>query len=201
MRRVRKKAMNNTEKLMFASDVHGDAECAELMFRAYDREEAKKLVLLGDLLYHGPRNDLPNGYAPKRVISMLNERKKELLCVRGNCEAEVDGMVLNFPVMAEYAVIYLAGRMCYITHGHKIGEKDAGMLSCGDILINGHTHVHAARELEQGVVYLNPGSVSLPKEGQAKSYMTYCDGVFTIKELDSGEAILSYDINKPKGGN
>ena len=196
--------MKNDVKLMFASDIHGDADCAEMMLDAFSREGADKLVLLGDLLYHGPRNDLPAGYAPKRTIALLNENKDNLLCVRGNCEAEVDAMVLSFPVMADYALLFLDGVMCYVTHGHHVGENNAHTLPKGSILINGHTHVYAARELECGVFYLNPGSVSLPKEGKVKSYMTYENGAFEIKALESGETLLSVsmtDIRKQKDGN
>lgn len=185
---------------MFASDVHGDFSCALAMLEAFGREKADRLVLLGDLLYHGPRNDLPEGYAPKKVIELLNQNKEKLLCVRGNCEAEVDSMVLSFPVMAEYAVLFLDGVTCYVTHGHHIGESNADSIPKGDVLINGHTHVYAARELECGVFYLNPGSVSLPKEGQAKSYMVYENGSFEIKSLLGGETLLSVDIRKWKDG-
>lgn len=193
--------MNNTEKLMFASDIHGDAVCAKKMLDAFSREGADKLILLGDLLYHGPRNDLPAGYAPKETISLLNSNKDSLLCVRGNCEAEVDSMVLSFPVTADYAVLFLDRVMCYITHGHHIGEKEADTLPKGSVLINGHTHVYAARELECGVFYLNPGSVSLPKEGKEKTYMIYLDGVFSVISLETGEELLRADIRKWKDGN
>ena len=190
--------MTKAQNHMFASDVHGDFTCAEKMMKAFEREGAERLVLLGDLLYHGPRNDLPEGYAPKKTIQLLNENKDKLLCVRGNCEAEVDSMVLSFPVMADYAIIFLDGCMCYITHGHHIGENNASAIPAGDILINGHTHVYASKELDCGVLYLNPGSVSLPKEGKARSYMIYENGVFEIKELDSGEVLLKTDIREWK---
>ena len=105
-------------KYMFASDIHGSASFCQRMLEAYDREGAQKLVLLGDLLYHGPRNDLPEEYAPKKVIAMLNERKEEILTVRGNCDAQVDQMVLEFPILADYAVIFEEGRTYYLSHGH-----------------------------------------------------------------------------------
>ena len=187
-----------TEKLMFASDVHGDFDCATKMMDAFARESADRLILLGDLLYHGPRNDLPEGYAPKKTIQLLNANKEKLLCVRGNCEAEVDSMVLEFPVMADYAILFLDGVMCYLTHGHHIGENNASVIPKGDVLINGHTHVYAARELDCGVFYLNPGSVSLPKEGKAKSYMIYENGVFEIKSLDGSEVLMKIDIREWK---
>ena len=133
-------------KLMFASDIHGSAVYARKMKELYEREGAQKLILLGDLLYHGPRNDLPEGYAPKEVIALLNGMKDELLAVRGNCDAEVDQMVLEFPVMADYAVLWLEGRMVFLTHGHHYNEQNLPMLKKGDVLIHGHTHVRAAAD-------------------------------------------------------
>ena len=169
-------------KLMFASDIHGAADCCEKMLKRFDEERAEKLFLLGDILYHGPRNDLPADYAPKKVISMLNERKNQLLCVRGNCDTEVDQMVLEFPIMAEYALLYLDGRTVFLTHGHKFNTDNPPLLNDGDILLHGHTHVQMIDE-SRGYTYMNPGSVSLPKNGMPKSYMIYEDGVFSLREL------------------
>ena len=169
-------------KLMFASDIHGAADCCEKMLKRFDEERAEKLFLLGDILYHGPRNDLPADYAPKKVIAMLNERKNQLLCVRGNCDTEVDQMVLDFPIMAEYALLYLDGRTVFLTHGHKFNRSTPPLLNDGDILLHGHTHVQTIDE-SRGYTYMNPGSVSLPKNGMPKSYMIYEDGVFSIREL------------------
>ena len=169
-------------KLMFASDIHGAADCCEKMLKRFDEERAEKLFLLGDILYHGPRNDLPADYAPKKVIAMLNERKNQLLCVRGNCDTEVDQMVLEFPIMAEYALLYLDGRTVFLTHGHKFNTDNPPLLNNGDILLHGHTHVQTIDE-SRNYTYMNPGSVSLPKNGMPKSYMIYEDGVFSLKEL------------------
>lgn len=169
-------------KLMFASDIHGAADCCEKMLKRFDEERAEKLFLLGDILYHGPRNDLPADYAPKRVIAMLNERKNQLLCVRGNCDTEVDQMVLEFPIMAEYALLYLDGRTVFLTHGHKFSTDNPPLLGDGDILLHGHTHVQTIDE-SRSYTYMNPGSVSLPKNGMPKSYMIYEDGVFSLREL------------------
>lgn len=170
-------------KLMIASDIHGSAYYCEKMLEAYDREQADKLLILGDILYHGPRNDLPKEYAPKKVIALLNERKEQLLCVRGNCEAEVDQMVLEFPVLAEYALLYLDGHTIFATHGHIYNKQNLPPLKKGDILLHGHTHVQALEELED-YYYLNPGSVSIPKEGNMNSYMIYENHVFTIKDME-----------------
>lgn len=133
-------------KYMFASDVHGSAYYCRKMLDAYKEEKAERLVLLGDLLYHGPRNDLPREYAPKQVISMLNDMKKEIYAVRGNCEAEVDQMVLQFPVMADYCILNLDGRTFYATHGHIYNENNLPPIQEGDILIHGHTHVLKAEQ-------------------------------------------------------
>ena len=164
-------------KYMFASDIHGSAYYCRKMLEAWDREGAERLVLLGDLLYHGPRNDLPREYAPKEVISMLNARKQKIYSVRGNCEAEVDQMVLEFPVLADYSVLVLDGRTFYATHGHVYHQDHLPPLMDGDILIHGHTHVLKAEQMD-GYILLNPGSVSIPKEGNPPTYGIYEDGLF-----------------------
>lgn len=158
-------------KLFVASDIHGSAFWCEKMLDAFLSSGADRLVLLGDLLYHGPRNDLPRDYSPKQVITMLNSLTVPPLCVRGNCEAEVDAMVLDFPVMASYALISLGKRTIYATHGHLFNANEKLPLRSGDVLLHGHTHVPRC-ETVGGVLYLNPGSVSLPKEGSANGYMT-----------------------------
>ena len=170
-------------KYMFASDIHGSAYYCRKMLEAYDKEGASRLVLLGDILYHGPRNDLPREYAPKEVIAMLNGRKTEISAVRGNCEAEVDQMVLNFPVLADYCVLELEGRTFYATHGHVYNEENLPPIKEGDILIHGHTHVLRA-DKKEGYTILNPGSVSIPKEGNPPTYAIYEDGRFTIKDFE-----------------
>lgn len=170
-------------KLMIASDIHGSAFYCEKLLKAYDEEKADKLLLLGDILYHGPRNDLPKGYAPKEVIAMLNPRKEEFLCVRGNCDTEVDQMVLDFPILADYCILYLGGRMIFATHGHVFNEKNLPQLKKGDILLHGHTHVPVCRETEN-YIYLNPGSVSIPKEDSWHGYLILEDGRFIWKDLE-----------------
>lgn len=179
-------------KLLIASDIHGSAFFCRQLLEAYEREEAGKLILLGDVLYHGPRNDLPKEYAPKEVIAMLNARKEEILCVRGNCDTEVDQMVLEFPILADYGFLYEKGHMIFLTHGHVFNEKNLPMLKKGDILLHGHTHIPVCREHET-YVYMNPGSVSIPKEGSAHSYMTYEDGIFLWKSLE-GEVYQEYRL-------
>lgn len=184
-------------KYMIASDIHGSAYFCRKMLEAYEREGADRLVILGDILYHGPRNDLPKEYAPKEVISMLNDRKGELLCVRGNCDTEVDQMVLEFPILAEYCFLDLDGQIIYATHGHKENPNNPPMLKSGDILLNGHTHIPKCElfTTKEGkkCIYMNPGSVSIPKEGSAHSYMVIEHGRFEWKNLE-GEVYDSYEI-------
>lgn len=178
-------------KYMIVSDIHGSAVYCEMMLDAYRRERADRLIILGDILYHGPRNDLPEGYAPKEVIAMLNPIKDELLCVRGNCDAEVDQMVLEFPIMAEYALLALGKRTVFITHGHVFNEQNLPPLKNGDILLHGHTHVPKRVEHET-YIYMNPGSVSIPKDGSWHGYMTLEDSVFLWKDLE-GNVKMEYE--------
>ena len=172
-------------KWMIASDLHGSAYYCRKMLEAFEREGADRLFLLGDLLYHGPRNDLPREYAPKEVIPLLNGKQEKLLCVRGNCDAEVDLMVLEFPVLADYAVLPVGQRLIYATHGHIYHVKNLPPLAPGDVLLHGHTHVPAWTEFGQGNLYLNPGSVSIPKENSPHSYMTLEGNTMQWKELES----------------
>ena len=172
-------------KWMIASDLHGSAYYCRKMLEAFEREGADRLFLLGDLLYHGPRNDLPRDYAPKKVIPLLNSLAPRLLCVRGNCDAEVDQMVLEFPVLADYAVLPVGQRLIYATHGHIYHVKNLPPLAPGDVLLHGHTHVPAWTEFGQGNLYLNPGSVSIPKENSPHSYMTLEGNTMQWKELES----------------
>ena len=181
-------------KLMIASDIHGSAFYCEQMLTAFEREKADKLLLLGDILYHGPRNDLPTDYAPKKVIDMLNAIKDKLLCVRGNCDTEVDQMVLDFPILADYCILYVGERLVYATHGHNYNEQRLPPLQKGDILLQGHTHVPLCREHED-YIYMNPGSVSIPKEGSAHGYMMLSQNKAEWKTL-LGETRMSYDFVK-----
>ena len=218
-------------KLMIASDIHGSARYCGQMLEAYRREQADRLLILGDILYHGPRNDLPEGYDPKEVIAMLNPMKEHLLCVRGNCDTEVDQMVLKFPIMADYCFLELpantlsgespagksaaaAGSMekkeqdaagqadgsagtvsIFATHGHVYHPKHLPPLKDGDILLTGHTRVPACDEIMDmdgnRFWYLNPGSVSIPKEGSVHSYMIYENGKFEWKNMQ-GEDYMTW---------
>ena len=174
-------------KYMIASDIHGSAYFCREMIAAFEREEAYRLLLLGDILYHGPRNDLPREYAPKSVIGMLNAMREKILCVRGNCDSEVDQMVLSFPIMADYAVFQAGGRLIYATHGHTHNLKNPPPVSRGDILLHGHTHIPAWDEFGDCNLYLNPGSVSIPKENSPNGYMIIEGGTVLWKTLGGDE--------------
>lgn len=183
--------------VMIASDIHGSSYYCGQLTAAFAREGAERLLLLGDLLYHGPRNDLPQGYAPKEVIGQLNALCDRILCVRGNCEAEVDQMVLDFPVLADYAILYAGGHMIFATHGHLFHENHVPPLQKGDILLHGHTHIPACRT-QGSYLYINPGSVSIPKENTPRSYMLLNDAGFTWKTLE-GRVYGRYDFEKGGG--
>lgn len=181
-------------KWMIASDLHGSACYCRKMLEAFRREGADRLLFLGDLLYHGPRNDLPREYAPKEVIPLLNGMKEQLLCVRGNCDAEVDQMVLEFPVLADYAALPVGKRLIYATHGHIYNVKNLPPLAPGDVLLHGHTHVPAWQAFGQENLYLNPGSLSIPKENSPHSYMTLEENTMQWKELETGEVYHSLTL-------
>ena len=172
---------------MIASDIHGSAVWCERMLETFDRENADRLLLLGDILYHGPRNALPEGYSPRDVAEMLNRARDRLLCVQGNCDSEVDQMVLDFPILADYAILTAGERLVYATHGHRHNVECCPPLRQGDILLHGHTHVPAWERFGRENMYLNPGSVALPKDGSGHSYMLLEGNIFRWKTLDGGE--------------
>lgn len=174
-------------KYLIASDLHGSAYYCERMLQAFQTERADKIIFLGDILYHGPRNDLPKDYNPKKVIGLLNDYKDKIYCVRGNCEAEVDQMVLDFPVMADYALFHQNEITVYATHGHIFNEDNLPPLVNGDILLYGHTHVPCCQSfpLEKGnFIYINPGSLALPKENSWHGYILWENKHFIWKDID-----------------
>lgn len=170
-------------KYMIASDIHGSAFYCRKLLEAFQASGANRLVLLGDILYHGPRNDLPKEYAPKEVLAMLNGYRDRIYCVRGNCDTEVDQMVLEFPVMADYALLVLDGVAIYATHGHVYHENHLPPMQKGDVLLHGHTHVLRADQCGD-ITILNPGSVSIPKEGNPPTYAILEDGIFRILDFE-----------------
>ena len=175
-------------KWMIASDIHGSAYWMQRLLDRYESEQPDRVILLGDLLYHGPRNDLPKDYAPKEVIEQLKRIRPAPLCVRGNCEAEVDQMVLPFPIFADYGVLVDGGLTVYFTHGHIYHRGNPLPIQAGDVLLCGHYHVPDCEQQPSGWWYLNPGSVSIPKEGSAHQYLMLEGGVFTWKDM--GGAVL-----------
>ena len=168
--------------IMIASDIHGSAAFCKQLLGRFAAEKHDRLLLLGDILYHGPRNDLPTGYAPKEVIAMLNPLSGIITCVRGNCDAEVDQMVLQFPIQEGCVPLEAFGLRLLLTHGHHVNPENPPAQPC-DALLFGHTHV-PYKERREGIWYLNPGSVSIPKENSAHSYMTLDERGFQWKSLD-----------------
>lgn len=166
-------------KLFIVSDLHGSAEYCRQMIDAFENESADKLIMLGDVLYHGPRNELPEVYSPKAVLAMLDIIKEKIICVSGNCDAEIDKELLPFPVLSDLGAVFTDGLNIYFAHGHKCEPP----LSIGDIYITGHTHVQL-KTIENKHYHLNPGSVSLPKEDSKRGYIIYEDRKFTFKDLN-----------------
>ena len=168
-------------KLLFASDVHGCLPALQKIITAFEKHQADKLIFLGDLLYHGPRNPLPDGYNPKEVAALLNSYKTKLLTVRGNCDAEVDQMMLEFPCLADFTQLYVDGHVFYVTHGHLFNSDKLPPLNDNDIFIHGHFHVPMLKK--EGNIYIaNPNSISLPKQGEA-SYIIYENHTLTMYRL------------------
>ncbi len=179
-------------KLLIASDIHGSAYYCRKLLDRFEAERADRILLLGDILYHGPRNDLPRDYSPKQVIEMLNTIKDKLFCVRGNCDTEVDQMVLNFPILADYCILTEGKTLIYATHGHIHNSSNLPKILKDDILLHGHTHIPVC-DVRDSHIYLNPGSVSIPKEGSVNSYMMLENGFFEWKDLD-GNIYKEYKI-------
>jgi putative phosphoesterase len=181
-------------KILIASDIHGSLKYCNKLVEQYKKENCDKLILLGDILYHGPRNDLPEEYNPKGVIALLNSMSNEILTVRGNCEAEVDDMVLDFNVLAEYAILYIENRLVFLTHGHKFNPQNMPKLKKGDILFNGHTHISMIKKCGD-ILYINPGSVSIPKEDTPRGYIILSENEIIHKNLD-GDVLEKYSLEE-----
>ena len=180
-------------KLMIASDLHGSAYYVKKLMERMEQEQPDKLLLLGDLLYHGPRNALPEEYSCPSVAEQLNAIKEKIVAVRGNCDSEVDQMVLEFPIMSDYAMLEVNGISLFATHGHLWSETYPPRMTEGTVLLNGHTHVPACED-HGSYVYMNPGSVSIPKGESWHGYMILEDGGFTWKELGTGEIKYSFSL-------
>jgi hypothetical protein len=169
-------------KIFFISDIHGSLFFLEKALNRYNEEGASHIVLLGDTLYHGPRNPLPKDYNPQAVASLLNNYKDKILAVRGNCDSEVDQMLIEYPMMSDYSLMLLNNRRLFLTHGHIYNENNMPSLSDNDVVIHGHTHIPLAKK-NNGIYILNPGSVTLPKEDYPNSYAILEDDLFQIKDL------------------
>lgn len=173
-------------KILIASDIHGSARFSEILLKNINTENPDKILLLGDLLYHGPRNALPDDYDTKRTMEILNSLSGKITAVRGNCDSEVDQMVLNFPIMNSYEQLEFDGIKFFATHGHRYNPDNLPPFVEFDVLLNGHTHISALKNCGD-YYYANPGSISIPKGGTANSYMLYENGQLTIKNLLTGE--------------
>jgi hypothetical protein len=169
-------------KLMFISDIHGSYSCLKKVIDIFEEEKPDKLIILGDILYHGPRNPLPEGHNPKEVVKLLNQYKDKIIAVRGNCDAEVDQMVLEFNIMETYTQLFVDNRCFFLTHGHHFDKEHLPKLNQGDVLIYGHYHVPMLEEVN-GIHIVNPSSISLPKQGE-KSYCIYENNEFIIYSLE-----------------
>ena len=177
-------------KLLFFSDVHGSPENMELLLTKIQEFAPDHLILLGDALYHGPRNPLKPDYAPKRTAELLNSIKDRLTAVRGNCDSEVDQMMLDYPMMSDYATLLADGHRFFLTHGHHWNPGQLPPLGSGDVLCYGHTHIPQAERITDDLTAFNPGSLSLPKGGYAASYGIYENNTLTVLELESGKIIF-----------
>ena len=181
-------------KYFFASDIHGSSFYTKRVLEKYKESNAAKLILLGDLLYHGPRNDLPKDYCPKEVFAMLNDFKDDIIAVRGNCDSEVDQMVLDFPMRADYSICVFNDIYFFITHGHIFGEENMPNLPRGSAFIYGHVHLPIAKNID-GIYILNPGSASLPKEENPNSYAILEDDLFSIYDFE-GNVLKEIKLEK-----
>ena len=174
-------------KILVASDIHGSAYYMQKLLDRINEEEPDKILLLGDLLYHGPRNNLPREYDPKKVISMLNPLKERIMCVRGNCDGEVDQMVLDFPIMADYIMLYIGKAVIYATHGHVYNCDNMLPVSKNSVLLHGHTHIPVCED-KGDYIYMNPGSVSIPKNDTFNGYMIIDEKKVCWKDVTDGKA-------------
>jgi uncharacterized protein len=174
------------------SDIHGSFYYLKKAIEAYEREKCDYIIILGDALYHGPRNSLPKEYDPKAVAEVLNSHKNNIIAVRGNCDSEVDQMLISYPMMSDYSVILYNNRRLFLTHGHIYNKNNLLNIDKNDVLIYGHTHIPLA-EKEDGKIILNPGSISLPKNNNPNSYAILENDIFTVKNLD-GDSFISIEL-------
>lgn len=179
-------------KYFVMSDIHGSSFYLKKAMEIFEEENADFILILGDILYHGARNDLPKGYNPKEIIEILNKNAEIIMAVRGNCESEVDQMVLDFPIQASYSNMIFEGKRLFITHGHLYNEKNKVKLPKNSCFLSGHTHILKAEKID-GIHYLNPGSISIPKNNNPHSYAILDNNEFIVKTLD-GDIILRHEL-------
>ncbi len=179
-------------KLLFFSDLHGCSQAFEALDLQIKALNPDILVMLGDALYHGPRNPLRADYAPPKVVDMLNGYKDKIIAIRGNCDSEVDQMLLEFPIMAEYSQLMVNKQRFFLTHGHHWSPDKLPALPTGSLFCYGHTHVPHLERLENGIVVFNPGSISLPKGGSVASFGLFEDGVVSLLTLSNGEVLQQF---------
>lgn len=180
-------------KFFVLSDIHGDASCCKKALDIFKQSDCSSLLLLGDILYHGPRNDLPDAYNPKKVIELLNPLSDKIIAVKGNCDGEVDQMVLNFPILSSCNQLYLKNKKVFMTHGHTISKANLPFLPSDSIFLYGHTHIPEAAK-EDNLIFLNPGSVSIPKGNFPSSYAILTENSFHIFELETQHLIMKLDF-------
>lgn len=181
-------------RMFFLSDIHGSLSALQSALAAYEREQCSLLVILGDLMYHGPRNPLPDNYKPAEVAAQINKLKANIIAVRGNCDSEVDQMLVEYPMMETYALIHDTSQKLFLTHGHVFGPDNLPQLSPGDILAYGHTHIPVA-SYSKGIYHFNPGSISIPKNGNPPTYGIYDGSSLVVKTLN-GTIILKQAVSK-----
>ena len=178
-------------KIMFISDIHGMAVTLKKALAHAVKMGAEQLVILGDILYHGPRNGVPDLYDPPQVVKLLNARKDQIMAVRGNCDAEVDQMLLEFPIMADYSELLCNGQRFFLTHGHLWNESNLPELPGNTILAHGHTHIAVLKKISSGQIIFNPGSISLPKNTIRRSFGWFDGENLSIRDLEDGSQICS----------
>lgn len=171
-------------KLLIASDLHGSSSCVEKLMKRVDIEKPDEILLLGDLLYHGPRNDLPDTYDARKTAEFLNKKADKIIAVRGNCDAEADELLLDINIESSNMTLYVDGLSIFATHGHHYNTSHLPALSSIDVLLHGHTHVPTHELIGKNKYYINPGSTSIPKNGSENSYLILENRVWTWKTLD-----------------
>ena len=177
-------------KLLFFSDVHGVPSTLERLFEHASELKPDLMVLLGDALYHGPRNGVPGWYDPQKVADLLNAHKEQILAVRGNCDADVDQFLLQFPIMSDFSEIITDSARFFVTHGHLWNAANVPPVPRGTVLAHGHTHIPEIRSLPEGVTLFNPGSISLPKRNFPPSFGFFDGKKLTVRRLEDGAVLI-----------